>query len=151
MSYAPDVPIRTRSHRIGCVGAGAIMADQHLAAYAEAGFPVVAIASRTEANARAVAERWSIPTVHATVDDLLADTDVEILDIAYPPDLQPAIIRAALAAPHIKAVLAQKPLALDLDEAIALRDEAAAAGKILSVNQNMRYDQSIRVLKQLLD
>ena len=48
-------------------------------------------------------------------------------------------------------ILAQKPLALSLDEAIRLRDEAAAAGKILSVNQNMRYDQSMRVLKQILD
>ena len=36
---------------------------------------------------------------------------VEIVDIAYPPDQQPALIRAALKAPHIKGVLAQKPLA----------------------------------------
>ncbi|MCS5735970.1 Gfo/Idh/MocA family protein [Herbiconiux daphne] len=147
----PDVDIRARTHRIGCIGAGAIMADQHLEAYRIAGFPVVAIASRTEANARAVAERYGIPTVHPTPEDLIADPDIEIVDIAYPPDLQPALIRAALAQPHVKAVLAQKPLALDLDEALALRDEAAAAGKILSVNQNMRFDQSIRVLKQLLD
>jgi predicted dehydrogenase len=147
----PDVDIRTRGHRIGCIGAGAIMADQHLAAYEIAGFPVVAIASRTRANAEKVAERYGIPTVHETPSQLIADTDVEIVDIAFPPDQQPALIREALAQPHIKAVLAQKPLALDLDEALALRDEAAAAGKILSVNQNMRYDQSIRVLKQLLD
>ena len=40
---------------------------------------------------------------------------------------------------------------LSLDEAIRLRDEAEAAGKILSVNQNMRYDQSMRVLKQIMD
>ncbi|TIM08141.1 MAG: Gfo/Idh/MocA family oxidoreductase, partial [Mesorhizobium sp.] len=46
---------------------------------------------------------------------------------------------------------AQKPLALSLDEAVKLRDEAAGAGKILSVNQNMRYDQSMRVLKQIMD
>ncbi|WP_382308627.1 Gfo/Idh/MocA family protein [Herbiconiux sp. UC225_62] len=150
-ALAPDVDIRTRSHRIGCIGAGAIMADQHLEAYRIAGFPVVAIASRTPAHAQAVAERHGIPTVHETPEQLIADPDVEILDIAYPPDLQPALIRQALAQPHITAILAQKPLALDLDEALALRDEAAAAGKILSVNQNMRYDQSIRVLKQLLE
>jgi predicted dehydrogenase len=147
----PDVDIRSGSHRIGCIGAGAIMADQHLEAYRLAGFPVVAIASRTEANAQAVADRYGIRTVHATPEQLIADPDIEIVDIAYPPDLQPALIRQALAQPHVKAVLAQKPLALDLDEAIALRDEAAAAGKILSVNQNMRFDQSIRVLKQLLE
>ena len=57
----------------------------------------------------------------------------------------------ALAQPHIRGILAQKPLALTLADAIALRDEAAAAGKILSVNQNMRYDQSMRVLKEILE
>ncbi|MCJ8519199.1 putative dehydrogenase [Pseudorhizobium tarimense] len=149
--FAPDPPVRVRGFRIGCIGAGMIMAECHLAAYKEAGFPVAAIASRTEARARAVAERWNILTVHATPSALIADTQVEILDIAFPPDQQPALIREALAAPHIKGILAQKPLALTLDEAKALRDEAAAAGKILSVNQNMRYDQSMRVLKQILD
>jgi predicted dehydrogenase len=147
----PDVEIRCRDYRIGCIGAGMIMADVHLEAYRQAGFPVVAIASRTEAKARAVAEQYGIATVHATPEDLIDDGSVQVLDIAYPPDLQPALIRRALEAPHIRAILAQKPLALELGEAIALRDEAAAAGKILSVNQNMRYDQSIRVLRQLLD
>lgn len=149
--FVPDPPVRVRDFKIGCIGAGMIMAECHLAAYKEAGFPVAAIASRTQGKAAAVAARWGIPAVHATPEDLIADTAVEILDIAYPPDQQPALIRKALAAPHIKAILAQKPLALTLEEAIALRDEAAAAGKILSVNQNMRYDQSMRVLKQILD
>ena len=149
--FQPDPEIRTRSLRIGCIGAGMIMAECHLAAYAQAGFPVVAIASRTMSRAQAVAARWKIPEVHATPEGLIADPAVEILDIAYPPDQQPDLIRAALKQPHIKAILAQKPLALNLPEAIALRDAAARAGKILSVNQNMRYDQSMRVLKQILD
>lgn len=147
----PDVDIRTRAHAIGAIGAGAIMAEQHLEAYRQAGFPVVAIASRTRANAATVAERYGIDTVHDTPQDLIRDPKIEILDIAFPPDQQPELIRLALTQPHIKGILAQKPLALSLDDAVALRDEAAAAGKILSVNQNMRYDQSIRVLKQLLD
>ncbi|MDP2119052.1 MAG: Gfo/Idh/MocA family oxidoreductase [Hoeflea sp.] len=151
MSFTPDPQVRCRDYAIGCIGAGMIMAECHLAAYAEAGFPVVAIASRTRSKAQAVADRWNIGTVHATPEDLIADPAIEIVDIAYPPDLQPALIRMALASPNVKAILAQKPLALSLDEARALRDEAAAAGKILSVNQNMRYDQSMRVLKQLID
>ncbi|WP_417434649.1 Gfo/Idh/MocA family protein [Hoeflea sp.] len=151
MSFAPDPQVRCRDFAIGCIGAGMIMAECHLAAYAEAGFNVAAIASRTRSKAQAVADRWNIATVHDTPEQLIADPAVEIVDIAYPPDLQPALIRKALAAPNVKAVLAQKPLALSLDEAKALRDEAAAAGKILSVNQNMRYDQSMRVLKQIID
>jgi predicted dehydrogenase len=71
-----------------------------------------------------VAERWGIPKVHATPEQLIEDPEVEILDIAYPPDQQPALIRQALRQPHIKGILAQKPLALTLKDAIALRDEA---------------------------
>ena len=149
--FEPDVAVRTRDLRIGCIGAGMIMAECHLAAYREAGFPVVAIASRTEANARKVADRWGIPKVHRSPEALIEDPQVEIVDIAFPPDQQPALIRHALAQPHVRGILAQKPLALTLAEAIALRDAAAAAGKPLSVNQNMRYDQSMRVLKQLID
>ena len=151
MGFAPDVTVRNRDYRIGCVGAGMIMAECHLAAYKEAGFPVAAIASRTRANAAKVAERWGIATVHDTPEALIEDKNVDIIDLAYPPDQQPALIRHALKQPHIKAILAQKPLALSLDEAIRLRDEAKAAGKILSVNQNMRYDQSMRVLKQIIE
>lgn len=149
--FAPDVKVRAKEFRIGCIGAGMIMAECHLAAYKEAGFPVVAIASRTKANAQKVADRWGIPTVHDTPEKLIEDAQVEIIDLAFPPDQQPALIRHALKQPHVKAILAQKPLALSLDEAKALRDEAKAAGKILSVNQNMRYDQSMRVLKQIID
>ncbi|MEP0323674.1 Gfo/Idh/MocA family protein [Bauldia litoralis] len=149
--FTPDPPIRSRGLKIGCVGAGMIMAECHLAAYKEAGFPVASIASRTRDHAAAVAERWGIAKVHDTPEALIADPEIEILDLAYPPDQQPDLIRLALKQPHIKGILAQKPLSLTLDEAIAVRDEAEAAGKVLSVNQNMRYDQSMRVLKELLD
>ncbi|TGP54952.1 Gfo/Idh/MocA family oxidoreductase [bacterium M00.F.Ca.ET.230.01.1.1] len=149
--FEPDVRVRVNDYRIGCIGAGMIMAECHLAAYAQAGFPVVAIASRTKSNAAKVADRWHIPTVHDTPEQLIEDDRVEIVDLAFPPDQQPALIRHALKQKHVKAILAQKPLALSVEEAMRLRDEAAASGKILSVNQNMRYDQSMRVLKQIID
>ena len=151
LGFAPDAEIRCRDYRIGCIGAGFIMADVHLAAYHEAGFPVVAIASRTPEKAAEVAKRWGIGRVHPTPEALIEDPEVEIVDIAFPPDQQPALIRHALRQPHVKAILAQKPLAMDFATAKALAAEAKAAGKVLSVNQNMRFDQSMRVLKQVLD
>ena len=128
LGFKPDPEVRTRDLKIGCIGAGMIMAECHLAAYKEAGFPVAAIASRTKANAQTVADRWGIPKVHDTPEALIADPEIEILDIAFPPDQQPELIRHALKQPHIKGILAQKPLSLTLDEAIQLRDEAKAAG-----------------------
>src|SRR6187551_2221411 len=107
--FQPDPKVRTKKYKIGCIGAGMIMAECHLAAYKEAGFPVVAIASRTRASAEKVATRWGIPTVHDTPEKLIEDTNVEIIDLAFPPDQQPALIRHALKQKHIKAILAQKP------------------------------------------
>ena len=111
---------------------------------------MVAIASRTPAKAaRSPALGHRPRPRHA--EELIEDPEVEIVDIAFPPDQQPGLIRHALKQPHVKAILAQKPLALDLAEARAVRRRRRAAGKVLSVNQNMRFDQSMRVLKQLLD
>jgi predicted dehydrogenase len=150
LNFETDSEIRCREFKIGCIGAGFIMADVQLSAYAAASFPVVAIASRRPEKAAEVATRWKIPTVHQTPHELIEDPNVEIVDIAFPPDQQPGLIRHALKQKHVRGILAQKPLAMDFWVAKALVEEAAATDKVLSVNQNMRFDQSMRVLKQLL-
>jgi predicted dehydrogenase len=61
------------------------------------------------------------------------------------------LIRRALRQKHVRGILAQKPLAMDFPTAKALVEETAATDKVLSVNQNMRFDQSMRVVKQLLE
>ncbi len=137
---------------IGAVGAGFIMRDVHLKAYADAGFKVVAIASRRPEIAREVAGLRGIPHVYESVEDMLDDPAVEILDIAVPPDKQPDIIRTALnRGKHLKGILAQKPLAVTYKDAAEIVRDCEAHKMPLGVNQNMRYDQSIRVLKTLLD
>src|ERR687893_438254 len=95
LDYGPKLGTKT-DYRIGAIGAGFIMRDVHLAAYEEAGFDVVAIASRTPENARACADARGIGRVHADWRELLADPEVEIVDIAYPPDQQLGIIREAV-------------------------------------------------------
>jgi predicted dehydrogenase len=141
-----------RDFRIGCIGAGFIMRDCHLVAYRQAGFNPVAIASRDPARAQALAETFHLPRSYATVDELLQDASVEVLDIAVPPEAQPTIIRAATNhGGHIRGILAQKPLAMSVREGRECVDRCAQAGIALAVNQNMRYDQSVRAMKDLLD
>src|SRR5712692_831418 len=95
LDYLPRLP-RRKDFRIGCAGAGFIMSDCHLVAYRQAGFNPVAIASRNPEHAREVAGKHDIAHVHDGYAELLADTGVEVLDIAVPPDVQPALIRAAV-------------------------------------------------------
>ena len=150
MNIDPLMPKR-RDFRIGCIGAGFIMADVHLVSYNDAGFNPIAIASRTPANAKAVAEKRGIAKVYDHWSQLVQDPDVEILDIAFPPDQQVEIIQEAVKQKHIKGILAQKPLAMSYPDARRLVETCNAAGVALAVNQNMRYDQSMRALKTILD
>ena len=147
-----DYPLPVADHAIGIVGAGWIVRHCHLPAYRKAGFRVEAIASRAEVGARSLATEFGIPTVHADWRDLVADTRIEILDLAFPPDCQLEVIRRAVREnPGLKGVLAQKPLAPDLATAREIVEVCEDAQVTLAVNQNMRYDRSIRALKSLLD
>ncbi len=136
---------------IGCVGAGFIMADCHLPAYRAAGYRVVGLHSRTAARAQEVADRHGLhcfPSLAA----LLADERVEVLDVAVPPDQQRAIIDQICAAPRrVRGILAQKPLGGSLAEARAIVEQCEQAGLTLAVNQNMRFDHSVRACRTLLD
>ena len=149
--HLPELP-RRRDWGIGVVGAGFIVRDCHLPAYQAAGFPARAITSRTEATAREVAALRGVPHVHPTLDAMLDDPGVEIIDVAVPPAEQPGVIRRILDHPRkVRGILAQKPLALSLAEARDLVDGCEAQGIALQVNHNMRYDHSVRALRKMLD
>lgn len=144
-------PSKPETPRIGVLGSGFIVSECHLVSYQRLGIPVAAIASRTRGNAAKAAERFGIPTVHESFEALLDDPSIEILDIAVPPQNQPELIRAACERGTARGILAQKPLALDLAEAVGLVRACEQAGIVLMVNQNMRHDPSVRAGKVLLD
>jgi hypothetical protein len=145
----PTLPVR-RDWRIGVLGAGFIVNDCHLVAYRKAGFGVTAIGARARNRAEAVARRHGIPRVHEHSEALLDDPSIEILDLAVPPAIQGALIRAACERRTVRGILAQKPLGVDYADALASVRACEAAGIVLAVNQNMRYDPSVRAAKALL-
>jgi predicted dehydrogenase len=150
LDYLAQLPA-DRGTPIGCIGAGFIMADCHLVAYREAGFNPIAISSRSFEKAQEVAERHAIPRVYADYHQLLDDSEIQVVDIAVPPDLQLGVVREAVTKSHVKGILAQKPLGVNYAEAVEIVELCEQAGITLAVNQNMRYDHSIRACKSLLD
>ena len=146
----PEKPEKT-DYRIGCIGSGFIMRDCHLVSYRNAGFNPAAIASRTRSHAQETADRHNIEKVYGTWQELLKDETLDMIDIAYPPDQQPEIVELAVKNPGVKGILCQKPLAMDLEGARKIAGLGEEYGKKIAVNSNMRYDQSMRALKKLLD
>jgi predicted dehydrogenase len=142
---------KKKDYAIGAIGAGFIMRDCHLVAYGQAGYKVVAITAHPPAQAREVARLRGIPKVYDTYQELLADPSIEVVDIAVPPNVQLDVVREAVKhARHVKGILAQKPLAMNYQDAKETVRLCEGAGITLAVNHNMRYDQSIRALKTVL-
>ncbi len=152
LDHRPVLPER-KDIGIGVIGAGFIVRDCHLVAYADAGFKVVGLMSRTLESAREVAALRRVPRVYDSIAALLDDPEVAVVDIAVPPAEQPSVIHQVLAHPtrRVRGILAQKPLALSLVEARAIVQACDQAGVALQVNQNMRFDPSVRALKTLID
>ena len=150
LNIHPPLP-QKKGYRIGILGSGFIVSDCHLVSYRQAGFNPVAIASRSRDHAAKVAARHSIPKVYDTYEQLLDDPSIEVLDIAVPPNAQLALILSACERKTVKGILAQKPLGMNYAEALEAVEACERAGITLAVNQNMRYDQSVRAAKTLLE
>jgi hypothetical protein len=142
---------KRKDWRIGLLGSGFIVNDCHLVAYRKAGFNPAAIASRNRANAEKVAARHGLKKTYNSYAELLDDKTIEVLDIAVPPNAQVLLIQQACERGTVKGILAQKPLGMDYRDALKAVEACERAGITLSVNQNMRYDQSVRAAKTLLD
>ncbi|MDX1413650.1 MAG: Gfo/Idh/MocA family oxidoreductase [Candidatus Promineifilaceae bacterium] len=150
LNYLPKMP-QNKDVGIGCIGAGFIMADIHLVAYRAAGFNPVAISTRDLERAQEVAAQHDIPNAYQDYRELLDNPDVEVVDIAVPPDIQLEVVQEVVKRDHIRGILAQKPIARNYAESKEIVRLCEEAGITMAVNQNMRYDQSIRACKDILD
>lgn len=137
--------------RVGLIGAGLVAQRAHLPAYAESPeADLVALASGRLEMAKEVASRFGIPHVHELWQDLVADPEVEAVDVCAPNYLHAEMaITAARAGKH---VLVEKPMALSLEEAGAMIEAAQAAGVTLMVAHNLRfvpiYEQVKRIVQE---
>jgi predicted dehydrogenase len=137
-----------RDLRIGIIGCGGIVTGAHLPGYQAAGLHVAAVYDIDEAKARAVAADFGIPVVARSAEELASRADVDVVDIAVLPWIQPQIVPVVAAAG--KHMLCQKPLAMDYATGVAEVEAAEAAGVLLAVNHQMRWDAGIAASRDLV-
>ncbi|HEX4014459.1 MAG TPA: Gfo/Idh/MocA family oxidoreductase [Candidatus Cybelea sp.] len=131
--------------RTGIVGAG-FGAYAHLPALKHhPRFEVVAIAS--PAKAHDVARREQIPHSFRSCQEMLAGCELDVVTIASPPFTHAEDVLAALAAN--KHVLCEKPFAMSVADAQAMRDAAAAAGTACGISHEFRFVAQVAAIKEL--
>jgi len=130
--------------RIGLIGCGGI-APTHLQCYqANERAKVVAVADLNEAAAAALAEKAGA-TPYADYRQMLAKEQLDAVGLLTPPATHRAL--AADVGDVGLHLFSEKPLASTADDARAMADAAAAAGKLLLVAQCHRFHEPVRRAK----
>ena len=134
--------------RVGIIGVG-FGATVHVPAFQSEGIEVVAIAARREERAREAAGRLGIPNVTADYGELIAMPEVDIVSIVSPHALHREMAVAALEAG--KHVLCEKPTALNVEEARAMRDAARSSSATAMIAHEFRWAPQRAFVRRLLD
>jgi predicted dehydrogenase len=133
---------------IAFVGCGGIVNYGHIPAYTASGFKLVGGYDLDREAAEKTAQTHGLRNVYDSLDDLLADPTVEIVDIAVLPWEQRAIVEKAVAAK--KHLLCQKPFSDTYADAVTMAEQAKHAGVKIAVQQQFRWGQIIRATRALL-
>jgi predicted dehydrogenase len=112
------------------------------------GAKVVAVASRNRDRAEAIAKEFGIEHVAADWHELVAHKDVDLVSVVTPPSTHMEITLAAL--DERKAVLCEKPMALNAGEAAKMVEKAKTAGVLALIDHELRFLNSRRVMRGML-
>ncbi|HEX5705662.1 MAG TPA: Gfo/Idh/MocA family oxidoreductase [Pyrinomonadaceae bacterium] len=121
---------------VGIIGAGFARTTQIPAFRACEGARVVAIASGHRENAERVAREFEIPFV-GEWREVVAREDVDLVCVTTPPSTHAEMTLAALDAG--KAVLCEKPTAMNFEEAARMRRRAEESGLVAHIDHELRF------------
>ncbi len=133
---------------IGIVGAGFARTTQIPGFLNCKGARVVAIASRHRENAETVGREFGIENVAADWRELVEREDVDLVSVVTPPATHMEITLAAL--DRGKAVLCEKPMAMNADEARRMTERAQEAGVLALIDHELRFLSSRRKMRSML-
>lgn len=133
---------------IGIIGTGFARTTQIPGFRDCMGAKVVAIASRHRERAEDVAREFSIEHVCSDWQELVEHRDVDLVSIVTPPATHMEITLAALE--NRKAVLCEKPMAMNADQTARMVQAAKSAGVLALIDHELRFLNSRRTMKAML-
>ena len=131
------------------VGCGRI-SDLHEMGYRDRNdAAIVAVCDTNKRRARKKADQWGVEKIYTDYDELLADPQIDLVELLTPHHLHaPMTIAACQAGKHVSV---QKPMSLTAQEARRMIAEADRAGVLLRVYENFVHYPPIVKAKEILD
>jgi len=145
LSLRQSWPLPTDPRPIVIFGAGSIVGDAHFPAYKKGGFPVAGLYDPDREKAEKLAAEWGVKAF-ATVADAVAVPDA-IFDLATPPKAHRDVLRQL---PDGAAVLMQKPMGSDLEDATEILQICREKSLRAAVNFQLRFAPMMLALKDAI-
>jgi predicted dehydrogenase len=133
---------------IGIIGTGFARTTQLPAFKAVEGARLVAVASGRRENAERAAREFGIEHVADDWRGVVERADVDLVSIVTPPSTHAEMALAALAAG--KAVLCEKPMAMNAEETARMAAAAGASGRLALVDHELRFLPARRRMRELI-
>ncbi|HEX8559590.1 MAG TPA: Gfo/Idh/MocA family oxidoreductase, partial [Pyrinomonadaceae bacterium] len=133
---------------VGIIGTGFARTTQLPGWAACEGARVVAVASGRRENAERAAREFGIPFVADDWRGVVGRDDVDLVSIVTPPVTHAEMAVAALEAG--KAVLCEKPLAMNAAETARMREAARASGRLALVDHELRFLPARRLAREMI-
>ena len=133
---------------IAFVGCGGIVNYGHIPAYKACGFHLVGGYDLNYEAAEKTVREHGLEKTYSSLDELLLDSAIQIVDIAVLPWNQKDIVAKVIKAR--KHVLCQKPFSDDYTEAVEMVSLAQQAGLKIAVHQQFRWSSIIRAARALI-
>jgi predicted dehydrogenase len=137
-----------RTVGIGIIGTGFARTTQLPGWAACEGARVVAVASGRRENAERAAREFGVPFVAADWREVMAHDEVDLVSIVTPPVTHAEMAAGALAAG--KAVLCEKPMAMNAAETARMCEAARAAGRLALIDHELRFVPARRRMRELI-
>jgi len=148
-TFVQNWPAPTAPVPIVIIGAGGIVRDAHLPAYAKAGLTVAAVTDLDPSRSESLARDFAIPRWHDSVAAAVAAHGSSVVyDIAVPPQAITAILPQL---PDGCAVLIQKPMGADIAQARAIRDLCRRKNLTAAVNFQLRFSPMMMAARQAIE
>jgi predicted dehydrogenase len=133
---------------IGIIGVGFARTTQIPGFRDCMGARVVAIASRNREHAESVGQEFGIKRVHDDWRQLVEQEDVDLVSVVTPPATHLEMTLAALK--QGKAVLCEKPMAMNADEAGRMVEAARERGVLALIDHELRFLKSRKTMRSML-
>jgi predicted dehydrogenase len=135
--------------RVAIIGCGRI-SDLHELGYRNLeGAHITAVHDIDKKRARAQAKAWAVEKVCSSYDEVLADREIDLIELLVPHHLHADMtVKACRAGKHVSV---QKPIALKVAEADRMIEAAGQAGVVLRIYENFVFYPPYVRAKQMIE